>query len=193
VVTEASKALVEAFVGACGEERRAWVEGIAADVRHDRLRAAALEHEHESRCASALAKLRSSYADRFGAAPHPRLTEITTALDARTLELAALLVEDSNSAQDLALRLEILERACLEERRRGAAHVLFRMLERRFGYAMVYKYDDLCRTADAYDLDGCFTRLESATSVGDVLGPLLHRLDERVRERYRATAPTRAP
>lgn len=179
-MSKASKAFVESLVQVVGETHRASLEAVVADSRRDQLRAVQIEHELDLRRAGGLAKLRRVHAARFGSGLPKRLEEMVAALDERSLELAAVLVEDSKSADDLTSRFDVLERACIEERRRGAGTVLSRMLERRFGLKMEYDLRDVCRVANAYDLDGCFARLESATSLDDVIGPLLRRLDDRI-------------
>jgi hypothetical protein len=187
VMTEVVKAFVGALVQAGGEKRRAVLEGIVADARRSNLRDAAIRDEIESRRADALAKLWRVHADHFGNAPGP-LDRFVTVLDARGLELAALLVADSTNGEDLASRLAVLGRARIEEYRRGAAGVLARLLEHWFGVPVGYDYDAVCRMADAHDLDGCFARLKSATSADEVLAPVLRRFEERVREQQGTTA-----
>lgn len=134
-----------------------------------------IDAELADRRAHARAAFDASYRGRFGPIP-TWLDEKLGVLDRSTLVLARALVETSADTRSFVARWKLLEAACVEQRLAGARGVLAEFLRRRYGHPISYTYEDLLSLVSVDELNGCFNRLDAASSLEDVLEPVLSRL-----------------
>jgi hypothetical protein len=181
-VADAVDRFTEELLSLCGPEladvTRDAIAAARRDARLDRL----IDAELESRRAPARAAFVSCYRARFGVVP-VWLESKLDVLDRDTLALARALVETSPDVAGFASRWEVLEAACIENRLAGARRVLAEFLRQRYGWQISYDYEDLLALATAHELDACFHRLATASSLEEVIEPVLSRLESRRRER----------